>query len=349
VRSTLPNVYPCGLTKLEGIFTPLLVPLDERGRINEPELRRFVSWLIDRGVHGLYPNGSTGEFTRFTPEERRRIVEIVADETGGRVPILAGAAEANVRETLAACEAYAAMGTRAVAIVAPFYYKLTSESVYAYFAEIARNSPIDLTLYNIPMFASPIDVPTIHRLAAEFPRVIGIKDSSGDVAFMMRMMAAVRPLRPDFSFLTGWEAVLVPMLTIGCDGGTHASSNVVPEVTRRMFDLTRAGNYAEAMQWQYRILELFDAMLNPFEFPDGFRAAAELRGFRFGCGRQPQTSAQQSDRTALTSVLQCILADFELVDRPASGCAPRTQQICADKVEQVVFEVMRELERRGAI
>jgi 4-hydroxy-tetrahydrodipicolinate synthase len=333
--------------KLEGIFTPLLVPLDEHGRINEPELRRFVSWLIERGVHGLYPNGSTGEFTRLTVEERRRVVEVVADETGGRVPILAGAAEANVKETLAACEAYTQMGVRAVAIVAPFYYRLSPESVYAYFAEIARHSPIDLTLYNIPMFASPIDVPTIGRLAAEFPRVIGIKDSSGDMAFMMRMMSAVRPRRPDFSFLTGWEAVLVPMLMIGCDGGTHASSNVVPEVTRRMYDLSRAGNFSEAMKWQFRILELFDAMLDPFEFPDGFRAAAELRGFHFGRSRQPQTSSQRSDRTALTSVLQCILADFELVDRPAAGCAPRIRQVGPDKVEQVVFEVMRELEKRG--
>src|ERR1035438_9092692 len=59
------------MDRLEGIFTPLLVPLDERGQINEPEFRRFVSWLIEQGVHGLYPNGSTGEFTRFTPEERR--------------------------------------------------------------------------------------------------------------------------------------------------------------------------------------------------------------------------------------------------------------------------------------
>lgn len=135
-------MYPDCLTRLQGIFTPLLVPLDDRGQINEPELRRFVCWLIDRGVHGLYPNGSTGEFTRFTPEERRRIVEIVADAAGGRVPILAGAAEANVKETLAAGDAYAEMGARAVAIVAPFYYKLTPESVYAYFAEIARNAPI---------------------------------------------------------------------------------------------------------------------------------------------------------------------------------------------------------------
>ena len=101
------------LNRLTGIFTPNLVPLDQHGEINERELRRYVDWLIERGVHGLYPNGSTGEFTRFTAEERRRIVEVVADQAGGRVPILAGAAEANVKETLAACENYARMGARA--------------------------------------------------------------------------------------------------------------------------------------------------------------------------------------------------------------------------------------------
>ena len=337
------------MSKLEGIFTPLLVPLDDRGQINEAELRRFVSWLIERGVHGLYPNGSTGEFTRFTAAERRRIVHIVTEENAGRVPVLAGAAEANVKETLFACQAYDDMGARAVAIVAPFYYKLTPESVYAYFAEIARNSPIDLTLYNIPMFASPIDVPTIRRLADEFPRVIGIKDSSGDLAFMMRMITAVRPNRPDFTFLTGWEAVLIPMLMIGCDGGTHASSNVVPEITRKMYDLYRAGDTEGAMEWQYRILELFDAMLYPFEFPDGFRAAAELRGFHFGGGRMPQTNLQRADQKALSAVLHCILADFELVNPPAAGCPVRHGDIGQDKLQQMVHEVFHEMKNRGIL
>jgi 4-hydroxy-tetrahydrodipicolinate synthase len=113
------------------------------------------------------------------------------------------------------------------------------------------------------------------------------------------------------------------MIMIGCDGGTNASSNAVPEITRRIYELSRAGKYDEAMKWQYRITELFDAMLFPFEFPDGFRAAAELRGFHFGRGRLPQTTAQRSDRDALAKVLHCILADFELVERPPEGCAPR--------------------------
>ena len=227
-------------SRLQGIFTPNLVPYDQHGEIDEAELRRYVDWLIARGVHGLYPNGSTGEFTRFTPEERRRIVAIIADQTRGRVPILAGAAEANVKETLSACEYYAELGVRAVAIVAPFYYKLSPKSVYAYFKEIGDHTPVDVTLYNIPMFASPIDVPTVQRLSEECERVVAIKDSSGDIPHMIRMIQAVRPNRPEFSFLTGWDAALMPMILVGCDGGTNASSGVVPELTRKLYDLTVA-------------------------------------------------------------------------------------------------------------
>ena len=116
-----------GPERLQGIFTPNMVPLDQHGDVHEAELRRYVDWMIDRGVHGLYPNGSTSEFTRFTPEERRRIIEITVDQTAGRVPVLAGAAEANTRETLRACEHYHALGVRAVAIVSPFYYRLNAQ------------------------------------------------------------------------------------------------------------------------------------------------------------------------------------------------------------------------------
>ncbi len=334
--------------RIEGIFCPHVVPLDDRGQINEPELRRYIDWLIAAGVHGLYPNGSTGEFTRFAPEERRRIVEIVCDQTAGRVPVLAGAAEANVRETLDACHAYADYGARAVAIVSPFYFRLSPESVYAYFREIAVHSPIDVTLYNIPMFASPIDVPTIRKLA-ELERIVGIKDSSGDLAFMMRMMAAIRSVRPDFVFLTGWEAVLMPMLLMGCDGGTNATSGVVPELTRKVYEQTRGGKWEEARNLQFRLLELFDAMLYSAEFPTGFRAAIELRGFRLGCSRQPLGPSQKVDLQALRHVLHCLLADFGVVQQPIEGCPDTGPAGPVDRqqIAHIAQSVVEELRRQG--
>jgi 4-hydroxy-tetrahydrodipicolinate synthase len=284
------------VNRLGGIFTPHLVPLAADGSVAEPELRRYVEWLIQMGVHGLYPNGSTGEFTRFTADERRRVIRIVCEQAAGRVPVLAGAAEANVRETVAACEAYLEYGARAVAIVSPIYYRLSQESILAYFREIARASPIDVTLYSIPLLATPIELDTVRRLA-EHERIIGIKDSSGDLPGMMRLIAAVRPARPDFVFLTGWEAALVPMLLAGCDGGTHATSGVVPELTRAIYELTRAGKVADAFALQYRLLDLFDRIFASGDFPEGFRMAAGLRGFDFGPGRQPLSAAQR-DRLA---------------------------------------------------
>lgn len=331
--------------RLTGIFTPNVVPLDSRGDLDEAETRRYVDWLIERGVHGLYPNGSTGEFTRFTAEERRRIIEIIADQTAGRVPILAGAAEANTRETIGACEHYHRLGVRAVAIVSPFYYKLSPAGVYAYFKEIADNSPIDVTLYNIPLFASPIDVATVQRLAEECPRVVAIKDSSGDLPHMMRMIAAVRPLRPDFSFLTGWDAALMPMLLIGCDGGTNATSGVVPEITRKLYDLTLAGELDQARDLQYRLLKLFDAMLYSAEFPDGFRAALRLRGIQTGASRQPKSEAQELALDELSRQLQCLLAAEGYSDEPIGGCAT-TRNVDAEQVARIVRRVVNELQTR---
>jgi 4-hydroxy-tetrahydrodipicolinate synthase len=332
--------------RLAGIFTPNIVPLDARGEINEPELRRYCDWLIERGVHGLYPNGSTGEFTRFTVEERYRIIEIIADQVAGRVPILAGAAEANTRETIKACEHYHDLGVRAVAIVSPFYYKLTPAGVYAYFKEIADHSPVDVTLYNIPLFASPIDVPTVQRLAEECERVVAIKDSSGDLPHMMRMIAAVRPLRPEFSFLTGWDAALMPMLLIGCDGGTNATSGVVPEVMRKLYDLTIDRRLDPALDLQYRVLTLFDAMLYSSEFPEGFRAALRLRGINTGVGRQPQSDVQQLALNKLSDQLQCLLAAEGFSDEPIAGC-PASQPVDHEQVARIVKTVVEELRKRG--
>ncbi|MFH1303040.1 MAG: dihydrodipicolinate synthase family protein [Planctomycetota bacterium] len=337
-------------SKLSGIFTPNLVPYDSKGEINEPELRRYIDWLIEKGVHGLYPNGSTGEFTRFTPEERRRIVAIIADQTRGRVPILAGAAEANVRETIKACEYYHELGIRAVAIVAPFYYKLSPASVYAYFKEIGDNTPIDVTLYNIPMFASPIDVPTIQRLSEECEKIVAIKDSSGDIPHMIRMIQAVRPNRPEFSFLTGWDAALMPLLLIGADGGTNASSGVVPELTRKLYDLTMSAQLDEARRVQYDLLTLFDTMIYSAEFPEGFRAAVELRGFQMGQGRQPITSEQKTDISTLSRTLQCMLSEHGFTNEPIGGCATGiTEELGSNDVSQIVQRVVAELNRRNLI
>ncbi|QDT08518.1 dihydrodipicolinate synthase family protein [Planctomycetes bacterium K23_9] len=321
--------------RISGILTPNITPVDSLGRIDEVTFRGYVDWLIDRGVDGLYPNGSTGEFVRFTAEERRRIVKIVVDQAAGRVPILAGAAEANVKETIAACEAYGEMGVRAVAIVAPFYYRLSEQGVYAYFREIADTVSVDVTLYNIPLFASPIEVGTVIRLASECPRVIGIKDSSGDLPNMLRMMAAIRPIRDDFSFLTGWDASLAPFLIAGVDGGTNATSGVVPELTRALHRAAKAGNVELAMQLQYQLLPLFDAMIGVGEFPEGFRAGVRSRGWDLGPGRVPLSDSQREAVARTQQEIDALVAN--VADFPSEQSLP------TGTIEEIVQRVMSQI------
>lgn len=321
--------------RITGILTPNITPVDTHGRVDEQKLRGYVDWLIERGVDGLYPNGSTGEFVRFSAEERREIVRIVVDQAAGRVPVLAGAAEANVKATIEACDAYGELGVRAVAIVAPFYYRLSSEGVYAYFREIAENVQVDVTLYNIPLFASPIDVSTVVRLASEFPRVVGIKDSSGDLPNMMRMISAIRPMRDDFTFLTGWDASLAPMLLAGADGGTNATSGVVPELTGAIYRNVLKGNLDEAMRLQYQLIPLFDAMISLGEFPEGFRAGARSRGWDLGPGRVPLSDAQR--QTVARTQREIDLLVSEVADCEQGKILP------PDTIEQIVQRVIQQL------
>jgi dihydrodipicolinate synthase/N-acetylneuraminate lyase len=341
--------------KLKGIFTPNIVPLTGNGEINEPEFRRYISWLIEKGVSGLYPNGSTGEFTRFSPEERRRIVSIVTSETNGRVPVMAGASEANIRDTLDACTAYAEMGCAVVAIVPPYYYRLSQESVVEHFTQIARQSPIDIMLYNIPSFTNEISIESVVRLS-DLPRIVGIKDSSRDLPRFMNLMNEIRPRRPEFTFLTGTEEILMASLLMGADGGTIATSGVVPEVIMKLYNLTLAGELDEARRIQFKMLELINIMLFGAGFPDGFKAAIGLRGFMVGPSRQPLSSKEKADLNAVQQTLHCILSthgfvsDVAGVPPIASGCGPGFDSVEAssvpeDIVQKIVAEVVKQMQR----
>lgn len=330
--------------KIRGIFTPNIVPFGRDGGINEHELRRLTSWLIDQGIHGLYPNGSTGEFIRLSYEERQRVVRIMASENRGRVPILAGAAEANVDLVLKACHAYADLGCAAVSLTGPYYYKVSQESIEHYFREIAARSPIDILLYNIPQFSNEIGIPVVERLALDCPRIIGIKDSSRDFPRFVTLLARIKPQRPDFVVFTGTEEILFPSLMMGGDGGTIASSSVIPEVILKLFADFQAGNYAECRRVQLKIQELIGAMFAAGNFPEGFRAAVALRGFDPGPARFPLSPHEAAQLEEAKGKLACILGDCGYAEAARECELRRTRTAAAPvsraDVEQIVRAVI---------
>lgn len=295
--------------KITGIFTPNVVPFHADHSINEGELRRYVSWLIDKGITGLYPNGSTGEFIRLSFEERMRVVEIIAGETRGRVPILAGAAEPNLSMVLQACKRYADLGCRAVSVTGPYYFKVSQQSIEHYFREIAAKSPIDILLYNIPQFSNEISLEVVKRLASDCPRIVGIKDSSRDMPRFMDTLNEVKPLRPDFSCLIGCEEILLPTLLMGGDGGTIATSGVAPESVMKLYNAFLAGDLPEAKRIQFKLLELIKTMFAAGNFPEGFREGVNLRGFDTGRGPQPMSPLELDHFNAIRAKLACLLTE----------------------------------------
>lgn len=337
---------------IRGIFTPNLVPFHDDGRINQEELRRLINWLIERGVSGLYPNGSTGEFIRLSFEERKRVIQIVAEETRGRVPILAGAAESNLTMILEACRTYADLGCRAVSITGPYYYKVSQESIEELFRELARQSPIDIVLYNIPQFANEISLPVVTRLALDCPRIIGIKDSSRDFPRFLCTLHAIKPQRPDFACLIGCEEMLLPALWMGADGATVATSGVVPEVILKLYQEALAGHWDEAKRIQFKLLDLINAMLHGTNFPEGFRVGMALRGFKMGSSRQLLSPRERSDLELIRSRIACLLADCGF-EEAASACRRELlePQAPARAVEPtldaLVQEILRKLQAQG--
>jgi 4-hydroxy-tetrahydrodipicolinate synthase len=308
---------------IRGIFTPNLVPFLDDGRINEPELRRLVNWLIDKSVTGLYPNGSTGEFIRLSFEERKRVIQIVVEENRGRVPILAGAAESNLTMILDACRTYADLGCTAVSVTGPYYYKVSQESIEQFFRELARRSPIDIVLYNIPQFANEITVPVLKRLALDCPRIVGVKDSSRDLPRFLNTLHEIKPQRPEFTCLIGCEEILFPALFMGGDGGTIATSGIVPEVVMKLYHEFLAGHWEEAKRIQLKLLDLINAMLYGTNFPEGFRAGMSLRGFDMGSSRQLLSPKEKSDLEEIRARIACILADCGFAEA-AHACRRHT-------------------------
>ena len=300
--------------RIHGIYTPTIVFTRADGRLAEDELRRHVSWLIDSGIDGLYPNGSTGEAVRLSPEDRRRVVEIVADETAGRVPVMAGAAEPNVELMLEACSRYAELGCRAASVTGPAYYRVGPEAVEHYFRVLASRSPIDILLYNIPQFTSEIGLESVRRLAADCPRIVGIKDSSRDMPRFVETLALVKPERPEFACLVGCEEMLLPALLMGADGGTIATSGLVPEAFARLYDGFRAVDVAEPLRIQFALLPLIRALHGAGGFPEGFRTGVGLRGFETGRGPQPVDPAAvarlPAGRPELSRLVESVLTDL---------------------------------------
>jgi len=284
---------------IKGVYTALVTPFKD-GNVDARAYGDFIEWQISQGVHGLVPCGTTGESPTLTPQEHKQVVELCVKTAAGRVPVMAGTGSNSTLEaidlTLHAQEAGADMAL----LVVPYYNKPTQEGAYLHFKAIHDATNIPLIIYNIPG-RSVINL-TDDTLAkiAELPRVLGIKDATGDLA---RVATLRHKTGGQLALLSGEDMTAVGFNAMGGQGCISVSANVAPKLCAQLQEATFAGDYVKARAIQDKLTPLHQAMFVESN-PIPVKYAASLLGFCTQEVRLPLTEATAQTKERVGAALK---------------------------------------------
>jgi len=242
---------------MPALITPMLSDLKSGGAVDEAALRKFVSWQIAEGSHGLVPMGTTGESATLNHDEHMRVIELCVAEAAGRVPVIAGAGSNSTAEAISLTRRAKEVGADAVLSVAPYYNKPTQEGLYRHFAAIAEAVDIPILLYNIPgRSIVEISVETIARLS-KIANIIGVKDATNNLARPSRERLACGK---DWRLISGEDITALGYMAHGGHGCISVTANVAPRLCAEFQNACMAGDFAKARELQDRLTPLHDAM-----------------------------------------------------------------------------------------
>ncbi|HXK08801.1 MAG TPA: 4-hydroxy-tetrahydrodipicolinate synthase [Vicinamibacteria bacterium] len=286
-------------TPFTGVGTALVTPFTSSGAVDEAAVRRLARRQIEAGVHFLVPCGTTGEAPTLTPEERRRVVEVVAEEARGRVPVLAGAGGYDTREVVESARAMHQAGADGLLSVTPYYNKPTPDGLVRHYQAIAEATPLPVVVYNVPgRTGCNVEPSTLARLAA-IPRVAGVKEASGN---MTQICEVVRAARDGFLVLSGDDALTLPAMAVGARGIVSVASNEVPGEMARLVEAAERNDFAAAREVHARLLPLLLANFAESN-PVPVKAAMALMGLIEESYRLPMVPPRAETREKLRRVL----------------------------------------------
>ena len=245
--------------KFRGVGTALITPFKESGALDEAALERFVDWQISEGINFLVPCGTTGENPALTQDEHARVVEIVVETAGGRVPVLAGAGGNNTPKVIELSKIAIDLGADGILTITPFYNKPTPDGLRRHFGmqgeavEKMKNG-FPMIMYNVPgRTGVNMTAATTLKIAAEVPNVVGVKEASGN---MEQILTILRDRAPGFVVLSGDDAWTLPLIAAGADGIVSVASNEAPGPMSAMTAAALAGDFAGARRVHERLLPL---------------------------------------------------------------------------------------------
>ena len=267
---------------------PALVTPFKDGAIDKAALGALVDWHVDEGTHGLVAVGTTGESPTLSHEEHREVVEIVVKAAAGRVPVVAGAGSNNTAESIGLIQHAEAVGADAALVVTPYYNKPTQRGLIDHYRTLHDCANLPIIIYNIPG-RSVIDMsPETMGELAKLPRIIGVKDATGDIT---RVSHTRITCGTDFVQLSGEDASALGFNAHGGVGCISVTANVAPRLCAEFQEATLDGDYARALELQDRLMPLHDAIF----------AEPGLAGAKYGLARLGK--CRNEVRSPLTTLL----------------------------------------------
>jgi len=269
--------------KPEGILPALVTPFTADGKqVDEEALRKLVDHCIKLGVSGVVPCGTTGEFVNMSFEEKKKTIDVVVDQVNGRVKVVAGTGASGTAQALEMTKYAKDAGVDAALVVTPFYLKPTDRGIYEHFDTLASQADFPIILYNIPQCTGlPLPWQMVEDLA-QIPNIIGVKDSSGQLSFIL---AVLEKVRDKINVLCGHDEVVVAALAAGCTGAILASANIIPDVWVNVYNAIQKGDLKTAREQQYRVQKI--ARIIAKSGAVGTKEALNMLGVKVGPVRLP--------------------------------------------------------------
>ena len=295
------------MTDFHGVFPYLVSPIDGEGHILTEVLGRLSSDLIEAGVHGLTPLGSTGEFAYLTREQRAAVVQGTIEAAGKRVPVVAGVASASTADAVAQAKHYQRLGADGILAILEAYFPLHDAQIEAYFRAIADAVDIPVVLYTNPQFQrSDLTLDVIARLS-EHPRIRYIKDASTNTGRLLSIMNRV----PNMKVFSASAHIPAAVMLIGGVGWMAGPACIVPRQSVRLYELCRAGQWPEAMKLQRQLWRINEAFAR-FNLAACIKAGLQIQGYAVGDPVPPQAALTPAQREAV----EAILADVARLEMP---------------------------------
>lgn len=287
---------------LHGLMSAMSTPMtDDGSAVDENLLRELTERTLRAGVHGLVPCGSTGEFAALTGDERRKVIEIVVDQTAGRVPVVPHVGAMSTREAVSLAKHAEAAGASALMVVAPYYEPLNLEETKRYFLDVASAVGVPIMVYNLPVATGlNLEPAEVASLARQADNIQYVKDTSGDFSQAARLIHDHGDVLKTF---VGWDTLYLAALVEGGAGSVNGAANFIAPQLVEVYDKVQAGQLTEAKSVWDDVFPLMQFLVSG-GYVAAVKAALRILGYPAGSTRQPIGDLPADRKTELEQILK---------------------------------------------